>query len=187
MRFRNYVRKRTIWLEWQKILFPDKKELIYSEIQLKRITAGRIKKDSETIDDCNLIFRHTIDPKIFFKYLKLYFDCKNELIALDPYIDIVDVKYPEALYYYIGKQQLISQFLHRYGEIFYEKADGLENHAGHEELWKEFYNSLKDFDCEMDLDNIHYYMNLYTVNAVKYKEYNSVKNLNSFSYANFWK
>ncbi len=170
MQFRNYVRKRTIWLEWQKVLFPETKELIYAEVQLKRFTQSRIYKNSENIDNCNFIFKHTTNPATFFKYLKLYFESRNELTALEPYIDKTEVFYPEDLYHAVSKQYLITQFLHKYGDIYIELSKS-KTHWEHEKLWHEFYHSLKDFDHEMNLDNINYYMNLYNVNIIKYKSY----------------
>ena len=69
------------------------------------------------------------------------------------------------------RQKLVKEFLVRYGESFTEKANELTDTDKICELWQEFFDSLNQYNKEMNLDNIHYYSNLYYVYTARCKTY----------------
>ena len=88
MEFRKYERRIVHLLGLQKVLMPDAKsnKLLMTEKELKEMTDNKVKHYSDVINNAEEIVKTTMDPEVFFKHLNLFFDRKNELVALAPYI-----------------------------------------------------------------------------------------------------
>lgn len=88
MEFRKYERRIVHLLGLQKVLMPDAKsdKLLMSEKELREMTENKVKSYSKVINNSEKIVKTTMNPEVFFKHLDLFFDHKNELIALAPYI-----------------------------------------------------------------------------------------------------
>lgn len=164
MQFRNYAAEKEHLMGWQKALLPDTKKLILTEEQLRKLSIQKIHCDSEIVDECSDIIRSTVDAKLFFEKLNLFFIHKMSLVSLYAYNKDIKANFPNSVYIAECRIQLIYDFIKRYSNSVTESMKRVKTAKTKCKRWQNFYDSLEPFDSEMDDENIRYYKGIYNYN-----------------------
>lgn len=153
-------------LNLQKIVMADSPdELICSEAQLTALANEKAKNSYRIMKDSATLLQSSTNPDTFFERLRLFSSHCNTLVALEKYVSFSGAS-PTDLYntLIIEKQELIHEFLVRYFTKIDIYATGLKTVKGQLNQYQKFYDSLKPYYSEMDVNNIDYV-------ETKYKAY----------------
>ena len=145
-------------LQWQKLLMPDiTDDFIMTEQQLKKLTAQQAENDLRIIKDCTKLVESTLKPDVFFMRLNLLLEKAKHLASLEMYLPISGTSptdaYNEAVNQY---HEAINQFLIRYFCDTFDKAEEMKTVKGKLGKYQKFYDSLQEYYCYMNDENIDY-------------------------------
>ncbi len=155
-------------LRWQNLLMPDSpNRLIMTEQQLKAATLQQAENDLRIIQDCMNLVEKTTKPDVFFMRLNLLVEKSKHLVILEKYITFSGAS-PTAAYNDVlsNYNEAINQFLIRYFSETFEKAEAMKTEKGRIGKYQKFYDSLQEYYCYMNDENINYI-------ETKYKAYTS--------------
>ena len=153
-------------IRWQRLVMLDSPEkLILTEQQLKDMTAQQAENDLRIINDCIKLLESTVKPDVFFSRLKTLFERAEHLCMLEPYMNFYGAK-PSDAYTEIFKnhQEATRLFLIRYFSDTFDKAEAMKTEKGRIGKYQKFYDSLQEYYCYMNEENIDYI-------ETKYKAY----------------
>lgn len=153
-------------LRWQHIIMPDSpNHLILSEEQLKAISIQQAEECLRIINDCLKLIETTIKPDVFFMRFNLLVEKSLHLCSLESFIPFSGASPMEA-YKDIktDQQKAIKQFLIRYFSDTFDKAEIMKTQKGKIGKYQKFYDSLQEYYCYMNDENIDYI-------ETKYKAY----------------
>ena len=159
-------RKKDYLLQWQKTVLKDNvSHLIMSEQQLKETTIQQAENDLRIIKDCKKLIETTLKPDVFFMRLNLLVEKAMHLCELEKYITFSGVS-PTTAYKEVKNDyhNAINQFLWRYFSDTFDKAENMKTEKGKIGKYQKFYESLQEYYCYMNEENIHYI-------ETKYKAY----------------
>lgn len=158
--------KKEHLLRWQKLLMPDSQDkLIMTEQQLKAATVQQAENDLRIIRDSADLVEKTTKPDVFFMRLNLLVEKSKHLVSLEEYITFSGAS-PTALYNEVVNDyyEAINQFLIRYFSEIFDKAEAMKTEKGRIGKYQKFYDSLQEYYCYMNDENIDYI-------ETKYKAY----------------
>ena len=150
--------RRDYLLQWQKtVLADDTNKLIMTEQQLKEATLQQAQNDLRIINDCKKLIETTLNPDVFFMRLNLLDEKVVHLCELEKYISFSSVSSTTA-YIEVKNEynQAIKQFLIRYFSDTFDKAEKMKTEKGKIGKYQKFYDSLQEYYCYMNEENIDY-------------------------------
>ena len=150
--------RRDYLLQWQKtVLADDTNKLIMTEQQLKEATLQQAQNDLRIINDCKKLIETTLKPDVFFMRLNLLVEKVVHLCELEKYISFSSVSSTTA-YIEVKNEynQAIKQFLIRYFSDTFDKAEKMKTEKGKIGKYQKFYDSLQEYYCYMNEENIDY-------------------------------
>lgn len=159
-------RKKDYLLQWQNTVLTDKTtSLIMTEQQLKEATIQQADNDLRIINDCKKLIETTLKTDVFFMRLNLFVEKAKHLSELEKYITFSGAS-PTAAYNEIKNDyhKAINQFLYRYFSDTFDKAENMKTEKGKIGKYQKFYDSLQEYYCYMNDENIDYI-------ETKYKAY----------------
>lgn len=159
-------------LLWQHLVMPDSpNKLILTEQQLKSITLQQAQNDLRIINDCTRLVESTTKPDVFFMRLNLLVEKSKHLADLGHYMKFSNVSplaYNEVVNNY---HETINHFLWRYFSDTFDKAEAMKTEKGKLGKYQKFYDSLQEYYCYMNEENIDYIETKYRA----YTRKNSIK------------
>lgn len=150
--------KRDYLLQWQKtVLADDVNKLIMTEQQLREATLQQAQNDLRIINDCKRLIETTLKPDVFFMRLNLLVEKAAHLCELEKYISFSSVS-PATAYTEVKNEynQAVKQFLIRYFSDTFDKAEKMKTAKGKIGKYQKFYDSLQEYYCYMNEENIDY-------------------------------
>lgn len=153
-------------LQWQKVVMPENgNKLLVTEEQLLATTQCIAANDLRIMNDCNNIIQSTLKPDAFFLRLNLLVDKAKHLAVLERYISFSGAS-PSSAYNEIvaNYQEAIKEFIIRYFSETFDKAEAMKTEKGRIGKYQKFYDSLQEYYCYMNSENIDYV-------ETKYKAY----------------
>lgn len=154
----NSQSKKDYLLQWQKTVLKDNvNDLLMSEQQLKEVTIQQAENDLRIINDCTRLVETTLKPDVFFMRLNLLVEKSKHLCELEKYITFSGAS-PTAAYIEVKNvyNDAISQFLVRYFSDTFDKAENMKTEKGKIGKYQKFYDSLQNYYCYMNEENIDY-------------------------------
>ena len=147
-----------ILLNWQNIILADPQPtLIMSEQELIQSSIARAENDLRIIHDCLKIISETVNPDTFFMRLDLLKQKAHDLVVLEPYIHTTGASPTVAFNEIIqNEQQCIYEFLCRYYNATFDKAQKTKTENGKKNQYQKFYDSLQPYADKMNDHNINY-------------------------------
>lgn len=151
-------KKKDYLLQWQKTVLKDNvNDLIMTEQQLREATIQQAENDLRIIADCKKLIETTNKPDVFFMRLNLLIEKSAHLCALEKFISFSGASPTEA-YNEIKNDyhKAINQFLVRYFSDTFDKAEVMKTEKGKIGKYQKFYDSLQEYYCYMNEENIDY-------------------------------
>lgn len=145
-------------IRWQRLVMRDSPDrLVLTEQQLKAMTIQQAENDLRIVKDCAKLVEETVKPDVFFERLNLMVDKAKHLAALEEYISFSGAS-PTAAYNEIvdNHQEAIRYFLIRYLSETFDKAQNMKTEKGRIGKYQKFYDSLQNYYCYMNDENIAY-------------------------------
>lgn len=151
-------KKKERLLAWQNVVLIDKTDkLIMTERELQETSNQMATNDLKIIQDCLKILSDTIKPDTFFSRLDLLKERSKHLILLEPYVKFEGASPTAGFNEVLEKEQeAIYEFIVRYFNATFEKAQSLKTEKGKENQYKKFYDSLVQYYDLMNDENIRY-------------------------------
>lgn len=145
-------------IRWQRLVMPNSPDkLILTEQQLKDFTLQQAQNDLRIIRDCSNLVENTLKPDVFFMRLNLLVEKSKHLATFEPYIPFFGASptdgYNEVLNNY---QEAVRLFLIRYFSDTFDKAEAMKTEKGRIGKYQKFYDSLQEYYCYMNDENIDY-------------------------------
>ena len=157
-------------LQWQNVVMPENgNKLLVTEEQLQATTQYIAANDLRIMNDCNDIIQSTLKPDTFFMRLNLLVDKAKHLAVLERYISFSGAS-PSSAYNEMVEnyQEAIREFLIRYFSETFDKAEAMKTEKGRIGKYQKFYDSLQEYYCYMNDENIDYI-------ETKYRAYTRTK------------
>lgn len=153
-------------LRWQRLVMQDSTgKLVASEQQLKAITLQQMQNDLRIVKDCLKLVNSTLKPDVFFMRLNLMIEKSKHLVNLEEYVTFPDASFAAAYNDAVNDyHKAINQFLIRYFSDTFDKAEAMKTEKGRIGKYQKFYDSLQEYYCYMNDENIDYI-------ETKYKAY----------------
>lgn len=165
--FRKIKKEKEAYLiQWQAAVMPENgNRLLVTEEQLLATTKYIAANDLRIINDCNYIIQSTLKPDTFFMRLNLLVEKAKHLVLLERYMSFSGAS-PSSAYNEIVEnyQEAVRLFLIRYFSDTYDKAEAMKTEKGRIGKYQKFYDSLQEYYCYMNDENIDYI-------ETKYKAY----------------
>ena len=129
------------------------------------MTVQQAENDLRIIKDCTKLVENTLKPDVFFSRLNLLVEKSKHLCDFEPYMTFSGAS-PTAAYSEVinNYQEAIRLFLIRYLSDTFDKAEALKTEKSKIGKYQKFYDSLQEYYCYMNEDNINYI-------ETKYKAY----------------
>ena len=150
--------KKEHLLRWQHTVMPNSpNKLVLSKQQLKTMALQQGENDLRIIQDCVKLIEKTTNPDVFFMRLNLLVEKAKHLISLEEYITFSDTL-PSAAYGEVinNYHEAVNQFLIRYLSETFDKAEAMKTEKGRIGKYQKFYDSLQEYYCYMNRENIDY-------------------------------
>lgn len=178
MSFFNSKKKQKLLDLQNLILSSPNNKLVLSEQQIFQTAKEIAKRNVDIIQDCTDIICKTLNPDVFFSRYNLLLQSNNNLVELEPYL-LNDKTWSETNQQFIDKKQYyIKAFIEKYGKSVLDKIQSLKTEKAKKARAADFLSSLKQFNNEMNADNISYYERIYnylTVNVICTKLENNIE------------
>lgn len=159
-------------LKWQNsILDKPIDKLVLSREELLKATQEAVQTDLTKIKDSLQILKTTQNPDTFFHRLNFLIEVSNNLCRYEPHVEI-DGKTPTQMHlqFVAEYQEMIRSFLLRYYSDTYTKAAALKTHKGRVSRFQKWYDSLQEYYCFMNQDNINLIESDYRLNTKSLNE-----------------
>lgn len=152
------LEKNNELLIWQNILLADSpNKLIMNQEQLQQLSDQQSSDDLRIVQDCIKIISNTTQPDTFFSRLDLLKEKAEHLKLLEPYIQLTGASPTSALDEVIDNEQdAIYQFIGRYFDATFEKAESMKTEKGKRNQYRKFFDSLRPYSDQMDERNLKY-------------------------------
>ena len=148
-------------LEWQQMILPDSNQLIMSRKQLETATKDVLLQYASSIDDCQNVIQHTVDPKSFFYHYDLLLQKLSEVERLQNYMNL---NYNVESYlneYRLNKNKYFVDFVDRSWDHAIIKADAIPDENDQRELFTELFEEYREHNDYMTAEIIAYYEKKY--------------------------
>lgn len=156
--FRRHNGKQQRLLDCQKIIMPNSpNKLVMTEKQILHAAEQQAINDLRIIQDSNKIISNTLKPDTFFSRLDLLKEKSEHLKKLEPYVNFSGASPTDALQEIMDKEQdAIYNFIIRYYNSIWEKAESLKTPKGKQNQFQKFYTALQPYYNKMNKRNINY-------------------------------
>ena len=158
--------KEAYLIQWQAVVMPENgNRLLVTEEQLLATTQYIAANNLRIMNDCNDITQSTLNPDTFFMRLNLLVEKAKHLVLLERYMSFSGASPSSAYNEIVGNyQEAIRKFLIRYFSDTFDKAEAMKTPKGRIGKYQKFYDSLQEYYCYMNDENIDYI-------ETKYKAY----------------
>lgn len=155
--------KKAELLRWQTFVMTDcTNELILTEQELKILTIQQAENDLRIMKDSAEIVEKTIKPDVLFSRLNLMVEKADHLCELEKYFALAGASIKEMSPSEMRDdimqkyQEAIKDFLVRYFSDTFDKAEAMKTEKGKAGKYQKFYDSLQEYYCYMNNQNIDY-------------------------------
>ena len=158
-------------LQWQSVVMPESgNRLAVTEEQLTATTKYIAANDLRIMNDCNDIIQTTLSPSVFFMRLNLIVEKAKHLVELEKYISFSGAS-PSSAYNEIMENyhESVNQFLVRFFSETFDKAESMKTEKGRIGKYQKFYDSLQEYYCYMNDENIEYIEKRYRAYTKQYR------------------